>query len=130
MSHENVDLVRRGIESPDSFFALFDEHVVLDARNVTTLIDLDGVYVGREAVIEACRHYWGTWDDYALEAEDLIDAGQSVVVVVRERGKGKGSGAPFENHWAQVWTFRDGRMIRWEAFLDRATALEAVGLQE
>ncbi len=38
-------------------------------------MDLQDVYVGRNAVIEASRHYWGTWDDYRLEAEELIDAG-------------------------------------------------------
>lgn len=129
MSQENVELVRRGVQSTDSFWALLDDHVVWDTHNYS-VVDIDDVYVGREAVIRASRHYWGTWDDYHLDAEELIDAGPSVVVVVRERGRGKGSGAPFERRWAQVWTFRRGRIIRWETFPDRAAALEAVGLTE
>lgn len=129
MSRYNVELVRRGIESPDAFWALLDDHVVWDTHNYPA-VDLDGVYAGREAVIGASRHYWGTWDDYHLDAEELIDAGSSVVVVVRERGRGRGSGAPFETRWAQVWTFRRGRIIRWELFPDRAAALEAVGLTD
>jgi ketosteroid isomerase-like protein len=76
------------------------------------------------------RRYWGTWEGYSLEAEELIDAGSSVVVVVRERGRGKGSGAPVERRWAQVWTFARGRIIRWELFPDKAAALEAAGLSE
>jgi ketosteroid isomerase-like protein len=28
----------------------------------------------------------------------------------------------------QVWTFRDGRVVRMETFMDRALALEAAGL--
>lgn len=112
----------------DAFWALLDDYVVWDTRDYPVL-DLDGVYVGRDAVIEASRHYWGTWDDYHLDAEELIDAGSSVVVVVRERGRGKGSGAPFDKRWAQVWTFGRGRIIRWEMFPDRAAALEAAGLR-
>jgi ketosteroid isomerase-like protein len=129
MSEENLDLVRRGIESVETFWALLDEDVVWDLREFPVL-DLDGVYEGRDAVIEASRHYWGTWDDYRLDAEELIDAGSSVVVAVHEQGRGKGSGAPFDQRWAQVWTFRRGRIIRWELFPTKATALEAAGMSE
>ncbi len=129
MSKENLELVRRGIESLETFWSLLDEHVVWDLSEYPA-VDLHGVYVGREAVIEASRRYWGTWDDYRLDAEELIDAGSSIVVAVRERGRGKGSGAPFEKRWAQVWTFERGRIIRWELFPDKAAALEAAGLSE
>jgi ketosteroid isomerase-like protein len=129
MAQENVELVRRGIQSVEAFWSLLDEHVVWDLRGFPVL-DLHGVYVGRGAVIEASRHYWGTWDDYRLDAEELIDAGSSVVVVVHERGRGKGSGAPFEQRFAQVWTFARGRVIRWELFPDKTAALEAAGLSE
>lgn len=130
MSRQNVELVRDGIKSVDAFWALLDDHVVWDTQNYPPTMDADAVYVGREAVIDATRSYWGTWEDYHFDAEELIDAGSSVVVVVRERGRGKGSGAPFERRWAQVWTFRRGRIIRWAFFPDRAAALEAVGLEE
>ena len=129
MSEENVELVRRGIQSVEAFWALLDEHVVWDLRE-HPVMDLDGVYVGRDAVVEASRHWWGAWTDYRLDAEALIDAGSSVVVLVRERGRGKGSGAPFEQRFAQVWTFRRGRIIRWELFPDKPGALEAAGLRE
>jgi ketosteroid isomerase-like protein len=129
MSQENVELVRRGIQSVETFWTLLDEHVVWDLRAYPVL-DLDGVYVGRDAVIKASRHYWGTWHEYRLDAEQFIDAGSSVVIAVRERGRGRGSGAPFDQRWAQVWTFSRGRIIRWELFPDTARALEAVGLSE
>jgi ketosteroid isomerase-like protein len=127
MSQENMELVRRGMESARAFWALFDESIVF---NMQLVPDADDVYVGREAAIDASRQYWGTFDSYRLDAVELIDAGSSVVVVVRETARGRGSGAPFERRWAQVWTFRSGRVVRWEAFPNRAAALEAVGLRE
>ena len=112
-----------------TFWAMLDEYVVWDLREYPVL-DLAPVYVGRDEVVAASRHYWGTWAEYRLEAEELIDAGSSVVVVVRERGRGKGSGVPFESRWAQVWTFGRGRIIRWALFPDRATALDAAGVSD
>ena len=129
MSQENVELVRRGIESVEAFWALLDEDVVWDLGRDPPP-DIHGVSVGRDSVIEASRRYWGTWDEYSLDADELIDAGSSVVVVVHERGRGRGSGAPFDRRWAQVWTFREGRIVRWELFGDKAEALEAAGLSE
>ena len=130
MSQENVEAVRRGIASAESFWALLDEDVVWEIPPEIELPDIPRRVVGRQEVIEGTRHYWGTWDEYRLDAEELIDAGSSVVLVVQERGRGRGSGIPFERRWAQVWTFRQGRLIRWELFPDRATALEAVGLRK
>ncbi len=81
-------------------------------------------------MIEAVRHYWGTWDEYAIDPIEFIDVGQSVVITVRERGRGKTSGVPVERQQTQVWTFRNGRIVRWELFGERADALEAAGLPE
>jgi ketosteroid isomerase-like protein len=129
MSQQNVEIVRHAISSVEAFWDLLDEYVVWDLRE-HPMLDLDAVYVGRDAVVKASRHYWGTWQDYRLDAEGLWDAGASVVIVVRESGRGKGSGAPFDQRSAQVWTFSRGRIIRWELFPDAAGALEAVGLSE
>lgn len=126
MSQENVELVRRAVESVEVFWALLDDYVVWDLRELPAP-DLDGVYAGREAVVGASRHWWGTWTDYRLEAEEIIDAGSSVVLRVHERGRGKASGAPYGRRFAQVWTFHRGKVIRWELFPDEATALEALG---
>ena len=130
MSQENVELVRRGVHDVEAFWAMLDEHVVWDMRATGPPIDLPEVVVGRDAVIEASRHYWGTWTDYRLDAEELIDAGASVVLVVHEHARGKGSGVPHDWRFAQVCTFHRGKVIRWELFPDKAAALEAVGLQE
>jgi ketosteroid isomerase-like protein len=132
MSQENVELVQRAVQSVEVFWALLDDYVVWDLREdpAGATLDLDDVYVGRDAVVEASRHWWGTWTDYRLDAEEVIDAGSSVVVSLYERGRGKGSGAPYERRFAQVWTFHRGKVIRWELFPDQAAALAAVGLLE
>lgn len=129
-SAENVESARRAIVDVEFFWALLDEHVVWDMRATLPPVDLPEVVTGRDAVVEASRRYWGTWDEYRLEADELIDAGKSVVLVLREHGRGKGSGIPFERSFAQVWTFHRGKIIRWEILPDKAVALEAAGLPD
>jgi ketosteroid isomerase-like protein len=129
MSEENLERVRRGVEDVKVFWSMLDEHVVWDLRRWPYTLDMAEVYVGRDAVIEASRRYWGTWVDYRVEIE-LIDAGQSVIIVSRERGKGRSSGVPVDRLNPQLWTFRGDRIIRWESFETRTAALEAAGLQE
>jgi ketosteroid isomerase-like protein len=128
MSEENVDLARRAWTA-EAFTGLFDEYIVMDGRE-NPLPDVPEVVVGRDAVIDAFRHYWGTWSEYAIDPVEFIDAGQSVVVVVHEHGLGKGSGVPVQRNHFQLWTFRRGRLIRWEAFGSKSAALEAAGLRE
>ena len=87
MSQENVEQVKRGIADVHVFWAMLDEHVVWDLRDWPKL-DLDSVYVGRDAVIQATRRYWGAFgDDYRVDAEEIVDCGQSVFVLLRERGR-------------------------------------------
>ena len=129
MSQENLDLVRRGLADVHFFWSLLDDDVVWETTG-TPVVGLSPRYVGREAVIDASRQYFGTWTEYRLEAEELIEAGPSVVAVLHERGQGKGSGVPFERLFAQVWTFDEGRVVHWQIFADRAAAFEAAGLSD
>ena len=66
-----------------------------------------------------------------MEVEELIDAGEQVLVMIRFGGRGKISGAEVEVLVWNLWTFRDGEPVRWTYFgEDRAQALEAAGLRE
>jgi ketosteroid isomerase-like protein len=63
--------------------------------------------------------------------EDVLDAGDKVITLAIEHGRGRGSGARVEAvRTAHVWTMRANKAIRLDLYLDRAAALEAVGLRE
>jgi len=65
-----------------------------------------------------------------MTAEEVRDAGDSVVVAVRFRAKGRETDLPFEGRYGHLWTFRGGKVIRLEGYTTFADALEAVGLRE
>ena len=122
-------MARRGMRSAEEFVELLDEYVVRDNR-AYPLIDVPDVEMGREALVAFRGTTGGRSRDYSLEAPELIDAGDSVIVVLHEQARGRGSGVGLERNWAQLWTFRNGRIIRMEAFRTREEALDAVELSE
>lgn len=68
------------------------------------------------------------WEEFSFEVLDLEPgAGEAVIAHVRGRGKGKASTHAFELTIHHVWRFRDGRVARMDAFLDRQDALDAAG---
>ena len=74
---------------------------------------------------------WGdAWEDWELEVEDYLDAGERVVVIVRQHGRSKASGVSVDMHFAQVWTIRDGQQVRMQMYASTKEALEATGLSE
>jgi ketosteroid isomerase-like protein len=87
-----------------------------------------GAYLGLEGFAEYMQTFLEAWERVTIEAEDLVDSGDSVVAAVMQRAIGKGSEAPVEFRYFQVWSFRGGKVIRLETFRDRATAFEAAGL--
>jgi ketosteroid isomerase-like protein len=70
------------------------------------------------------------WCEFRVEAENFIDAGDTIVVSGRMSGRGQGSGVNVDGPVFMVWTFSDGRAVRQQWFADRSEALEAAGLRE
>jgi ketosteroid isomerase-like protein len=130
MSRENVDATRAAYErfSRGDFSELFvastDEFEFVTAAEMPDA----GTYRGQEAR-DWILAYIHSFNDYAQEATEIIDAGGRVVVAVLQRGRPRGSDLPVESRWWQVLTFRDAGVTRIEMFSDRAEALEAAGLE-
>ncbi len=74
--------------------------------------------------------FWGdwmsAWDDYSLSGSDYEAIGEHVLVEVIHAGRGRGSGIEIELHQSQVWTFRDGKIIRNWIYDDRRQALASI----
>ncbi len=62
--------------------------------------------------------------------DELIDAGESVVVLLRDHGRRKDMDAEVELIAATTFTFREGKLARIGDYATRAEALAAVGLSE
>jgi ketosteroid isomerase-like protein len=132
MSRENVEVVRAIYEEwgKGNFRAggeLWDGRVVFVPGPEVPDV---GDYLGPEGITEFMTGWLRQWATYTIAADELIEAGDSVVVTTRQRGVGRGSGVAADVQEFHVWTFRGRKVIRFEAFQERAEALEAVGLRE
>ena len=87
-----------------------------------------GTYLGPEAIARYTRGFLEPWTRITIEAEELIPAGDSVVVAVLQRGEGESSGAETELRYFHLWTFRGDKAIRIESIRERRQALEAAGI--
>jgi ketosteroid isomerase-like protein len=51
-----------------------------------------------------------------------------LIAMLHLTGEGAGSGVGIELTWPNLFEFRDGKIVRWRDFDERAEALEAAGL--
>jgi ketosteroid isomerase-like protein len=133
MSQENVEVVR----AMWAAYARGDFEASLGAYTEDTIWDdthyrPDGaVHLGRDALVDVVRTWRAAWDDYDIEAEEVLDAGDDrVAVVLRETGRGKGGGVEMANRWGQVTTLRSRQIVHTMVYRRPEEALEAVGLPE
>ena len=68
------------------------------------------------------------FDEFRLEVDEYLDAGDHVVAIGTSRGIGKGGGVPVEVPLCLLLTFVGGRIVRGEEFLNSEEALAAAGL--
>lgn len=139
MSEDYVAVVREVYErySKGDFGAsadLLDRHAVLvleQAQDWGPETPASGMYVGPEEIAAYTRDYLlKPWADFTMEAEEMVPAGDSVLVTVRQSGVGRTSGVPAELRYFTLWTFRGRKVIRIESFRELARALEGAGLPE
>ena len=87
---------------------------------------------GVEALGRRWKEFLLAWERFATTPERFIDAGDDrVLVLVRFDGRGRASSIPAAEFFgAQLFTLREGKVVRLAVFLDRQAALEAAGLRE
>jgi len=128
MSRENVEIVRRGYEemsrSGEFPWAFIDPEVEVHDPPLTPDAR---VYHGHDGLREAIRNVELVLEAVRFDPEELLDAGEDVVVLLRMSGRGKESGVEVDALLAHLWTLRDGKGVRLRV-LERAEALEAAGL--
>ena len=138
MSQENVELARRSFETfnrggVDAVVAegLWSPEIVWDvtAAGIPGL----GIYRGQEEVQSFFDEDWFKvfpFSEWEVQIDEVIDLGDRVISICRQRGHGAASGAETDLTFVQVATIRDGQFVRIDNYLNRAEALEAAGLQE
>ena len=131
MSQQNVSLVQGLYEA----FARGDVLAILAAMDPDIVWDipqapgypLGGIHRGPQGI---ASEFFSNIPSYYLEfaalPQHVVDDGDRVIVLGEYRGKGKASGTAFQVPAAHVYTFRDGRWIRFQEYTDTGTIAAAL----
>jgi|SRR3954452_6421431 ketosteroid isomerase-like protein len=127
MSREDVEVVRR-------LFAALDDQDWEEALGAfdpeVEWSPTEGTFHGPEGVVMSLAEWLEPWDEHQIEAEEFLKAGDHVLAVIHLTGRVAGSGMEIDQRFFQVYTVREGRIVRMAEFVTRAEALEAAGIQE
>ena len=129
MSEENVALVMRGLEAlntgnVDLMLADADPEI----RFVPRRAPMMGAYVGHDGMREFIADNEENLEVFHVTPDEVIDAGDRVVIIGTLRVRGRGSGIDMSFPTATVTTVRDGKIVHFEEFMERKKALAAAGL--
>jgi ketosteroid isomerase-like protein len=129
---DNIEVVKQGFEALDTggveaMIELLDpdfEAVVPPELSVEP-----DTYRGHDGM----RRYFAAFEgleDVRFDYVDGVAAGDKVVVTMVLRAKGTDTGIPVEQLGHQLWTIRNGKAVRVEAFASKSDALEAAEIED
>jgi ketosteroid isomerase-like protein len=131
-SEESVEVVRNTIEAfnrggIEAALAYFDPAV--EWLGPPEWLE-EHVYKGHDGIRKIASVWGENFDQYRLDLEQAIDAGDHVVALVIQRGRIRGSADPVEQRIGYDWEVRHGKTVRVQVYFSWEEALEAVGLGE
>jgi ketosteroid isomerase-like protein len=132
MSHENAEVVQRGVETWNrrdltTWLALFSSDAEIDWSRARG--PLKGVYSGRDEIETLWNEWFFTFEEARIETHSFTDAGSEVVVSNTTHFRGRqGIQVTASSTW--VFTVEHGQITRLRLFQERDEALEAAGLTE
>jgi ketosteroid isomerase-like protein len=104
-------------------------HPDIDWRAIEGAPDDIGVFHGPQAMRDYYEQWNEAFEDIRLDlVEDLIDAGDEVIAVVRVTARMKESDAEVDMNFAIVIKTREGKIAGGREYATRELALEAAGL--
>ena len=112
-----------------------------DIDRVMQMIEPDAEYVPIEQSIlprftgpEGMRDFFAAsmevWEEFIFTPVAFVPVGDAVLVELDVKGTARGSGIVIEEHWAHVYTRREGRLVRFHAYRSTEEAYDALSYSE
>jgi len=84
-----------------------------------------GNFHGKQEVARFFAEVGGSLEPMRFDVHDIVAENDKVVVIGEATWRVKATGRTYENPWVNVFTLRDGKVIRTNAYFDTAPAERA-----
>lgn len=85
-------------------------------------------YHGPEAVLNGVfARCGGEWDGFAVEIDEIIDAGDTIIATGRYLGTYKATGKPQNTQIAHIWRIKDGKAVAFQQHADTLHVARVTG---
>jgi ketosteroid isomerase-like protein len=104
----------------------FNENIRWIAADHSPLADrspYQGLVAVREGVFSRIEQ---GFESLTVQADEIIEAGNKIIVLGYYHGKLKGKDQAFRAQLAHVWTHKDGKLILFQQYLDTFAVAQAV----
>ena len=128
MSEENVELVREVWKAYSR--GDYERVAGFHDPDIAVVTLEDGAVHGNDAVLANYKRWDEAWEGAVTTLEEVTGQGDRVLVAVRFHARGRASGVEVESRFYEVYTVRDGKVLRIDEYEDRTEALKAAGLSE
>ena len=88
-------------------------------------VPFSGLFRGKDGVRDVLTNMSQSIEMTQFEPQTFIAEGDKVAVVGVSRGTVRATGNSYENSWVHVFTFKDGKVSRFDAFGDTAATIDA-----
>jgi ketosteroid isomerase-like protein len=88
-----------------------------------------GIRHGADSFNRAIRSIFDAWGEVRFEADRVIGDGDDVIAVGYVRGRGRGAGVEVRRPHGEIWTFREGKVVRLRWFHTHAETFEAADIE-
>jgi ketosteroid isomerase-like protein len=128
VSRDRVEIVERFFEARSrgdlSYLDFIDPDAEFDLSESRSTHR--GVYRGHEEIRKQWESQQEAWAETELRPEEPVVVGDQIVVTVQISAQGRTSGVRLEGQGANVFTFRDQKIVRFKLFQSKTEALAAV----
>jgi ketosteroid isomerase-like protein len=126
----NAAIVREGFEAfgrrdIEAVLARFDPEIEIHNPDVTA-----EVYCGHDGYRRFLGDWLEGWDEFKVEPIEFIESGDWVVVPCRLFARGRGSGLELVDQSAQMFRFRDDKIVEYWLFGDPEEAFRVSGIAQ
>ena len=128
----NIEATKRGYESfqrgdiPSLLGDLIADNCTWISPGPKDKLPWAGTYKGKQEIANFFAHVEQTLELTEFTPREMIEQGDTVVVLGTLAGRAKTTGKPVKNEWAHVFKFSQGKAVFFQEYIDTAADVLAM----